>query len=519
MVKSLYNVALGFALICAVSSCGNDWLNTYPSNGMDSETAITKSGDLEAAHTGMYAALKGNSTYVDYYGRSMNVYGEMHGEDLQYNEITGSNRASFFYFMNYNSASQFGDDVPWLSAYVVIGAANRIIEASNPDVLSDYEDTKGMVEQYKNEALVLRAMALFDLTKVYGKPYTEDQGTSLGVPITTTSLSDTAKLARNTVAECYTQVLADLDAAISSNALSEEPSLDYVNQWEAKALLVRVYMTMGNFSDALATAKDIIDNSPYTLWTRDEYLNAWDKNSSAHGNEIIFQLGITNNGVDWQDREGYAYLFPEAGGEFFSGYGDMIASKKFTEMLTSDPSDIRNDIFLASYDDPNDEASTADMNAYGSAKVFLNKYRVQSIDDPRYQPIPMMRLSEVYLSAAEAAMNLGNTADAVTYLNAIIQNRTTDAAQLVDESTIDLNRIYIERRKELVGEGQRYFDALRRNETITRFTSDNDRGWNSSALTKEAMSYNRTWFKAIAAIPSAEINANPNLKQNPGYAQ
>jgi hypothetical protein len=68
------------------------------------------------------------------------------------------------------------------------------------------------------------------------------------------------------------------------------------------------------------------------------------------------------------------------------------------------------------------------------------------------------------------------------------------------------------------GEGQRYFDALRNNETITRYTSEADKGWHKT-LSKEAQSFDRDYFKAIAAIPQAEINANPNIKQNTGYGE
>ena len=70
----------------------------------------------------------------------------------------------------------------------------------------------------------------------------------------------------------------------------------------------------------------------------------------------------------------------------------------------------------------------------------------------------------------------------------------------------------------MIGEGQRYFDALRNNETITRYTSEADKGWHKT-LSKEAQSFNRDYFKAIAAIPQAEINANPNIKQNTGYGE
>ena len=128
----------------------------------------------------------------------------------------------------------------------------------------------------------------------------------------------------------------------------------------------------------------------------------------------------------------------------------------------------------------------------------------------------MLRLSEVYLSAAEAAFQTGDKAAAAQLLNKLITNRTTDATKVVTAENITLDRIYMERRKELVGEGQRYFDVIRRGETVVRYTNDNNRGWHD-VLTEEARTFNRDSKKALPLIPVAEINANPNIQQNPLY--
>ena len=71
-------------------------------------------------------------------------------------------------------------------------------------------------------------------------------------------------------------------------------------------------------------------------------------------------------------------------------------------------------------------------------------------------------------------------------LNDIISNRTTDESKQVTSGNITLDRIYIERRKELVGEGQRYFDVMRRGETVTRYTDVNYRGWHDVLRLQES---------------------------------
>lgn len=501
---------MGCAILAAsLSSCVNDWLDVAPSDGTDADAALTSSSDLAAARTGMYKALKGNSSLVDYYGQQFFVYGDVHaGDDYQYNNLGGSNRASFYYDMNYQTASEFtsstsSSNVAWKSPYIVIGRANRIIAAAEGGALSDAAEAKATIDQYAAEAKVLRALAHFDLVRIYGKPYTEDQGASLGVPLVTEVLESNAKPARSTVAEVYTQVVKDLTEAISSNALATETEPGYVSVWGAKAILSRVYLNMGDYANALSVAEDIIKNSGAVLWTRDQYLKAWDA-STPNESEFLFRLNVAGS-TDNNDLNGIGNLQQR------DGYKEMVATKKFVDMLTSDPKDVRNDMFLPA-------KAEKEVAVYGTNKVFLNKLRGQGGNLRNVTIVPIIRLSEVYLTAAECAFRNNDKTKAVEYLNDLVKNRTTTVASLATVDNITRERILIERRKELIGEGQRYFDALRNNETITRYTSEADKGWHKT-LSKDAQSFNRDYFKAIAAIPQAEINANPNIKQNTGYGE
>lgn len=504
---------MGCAILAAsLSSCVNDWLDVAPSDGTDADAALTSSSDLAAARTGMYAALKGNSNLVDYYGQQFFVYGDVHaGDDYQYNNLGGSNRASFYYDMNYQTASEFtsstsSSNVAWKSPYIVIGRANRIIAAAEGGALSDAAEAKATIDQYAAEAKVLRALAHFDLVRIYGKPYTEDQGASLGVPLVTEVLESNAKPARSTVAEVYTQVVKDLTEAISSNALATETEPGYVSVWGAKAILSRVYLNMGDYANALSVAEDIIKNSKKSgaaLWTRDQYFKAWDA-STPNESEFLFRLNVAGS-TDSNDLNGIGNLQQR------EGYKEMVATKKFVDMLTSDPEDVRNDMFLPA-------TAAKEVATYGTNKVYLNKLRGQGGNLRNVTIVPIIRLSEVYLTAAECAFRNNDKTKAVEYLNDLVKNRTTTVASLATVDNITLERILIERRKELIGEGQRYFDALRNNETITRYTSEADKGWHKT-LSKEAQSFDRDYFKAIAAIPQAEINANPNIKQNTGYGE
>lgn len=483
-----------------LSSCANNWLDREPYNGVDAGGAIATSTDLATARAGLYAVLRGNSTLTDYYAARMIYYGDVRGEDMQ--ATASATRVQNCYAMTYSSAS----DAPsiWQTPYAVIQRANNMIAAVDENKITDITTASATVKQYYAEAKVIRAMAHFDLVRVYGHTYTQDNGASLGVPIVTSVIDPGAQIGRNTVAEVYTQVIKDLTEAISSNALPTTITDGYMNVWSAKALLTRVYLTMGDNTNALATAQDIINNSPYKLWTNAQYTSAWAKDDPAHVNEALFEYCITST-ADWTDREGIAYLYSE------DGYGDAVVTKSFiTKVTTDDANDVRLNVILPSTTDDN-------KALYGSSRVFVNKYQGASGGDMRLANITLLRLSEVYLSAAEAAYKLTDKKTAAMYLNDIVQ-RADPNNTAITQDNITLDKILWERRKELVGEGQRFFDALRNNETIVRYTSDKDQGW-QQALNQEAMSFDRTFYKTILPIPETEIDANTVIakQQNPNY--
>ena len=290
-----------------------------------------------------------------------------------------------------------------------------------------------------------------------------------------------------------------MNAAINSGALSTDINTGYVNECTAKAILARVALYKGDNATALSMAEDIISNSPYELWSHDEYADAWAKTDPAHIKEPIFEIVMTGT-TDWVDREGIANLYQEA------GYADMIMTKSFLNMMSEDENDCRWGVMVA--------AKTEDYSAkYGEDRVFLNKYLAMNT----FNSLPVIRLSEIYLIAAEAAAKTSAATKAAKYLNAIVLRANPNATPVADADAT-VARISKERRKELVGEGHRLFDAMRNNETITRYTSEADRGYHSP-LNEEARSFDRTFFKVLLPIPQGEIDVNPTIaaQQNPGY--
>ena len=510
-MKKIYNILALAAVTTGLSSCVNNWLDQTPSNGTPTSSAITNYNDARTAMYGMYDGLQGNSTYTQYYAARMFYYGDVRGDDMQ--ARTQGMRTSSCYEMRYTA-----DDAPnmWNIQYNVIRRANRLIEAVDNKTITDAENFQAELANIYNQAKVIRALVHFDLVKVYGMPYTYDEGASLGVPFVDKPLDRDAQPGRDKVADVYAKVVADLNNAIDSEALTVSKKAGekqgYIDLWAAKALLCRVYLYMNKNQEAFDLAKEIIDDSPYELWTPEQYAEAWDKQDPNHTKEMIFEL-INNGSDDWADREGIGYLLNE------QGYADAICTKSFVDMLAQDPSDVRLDVILPVQLKTDDNGKPTDMyKTYGDNRIFINKFPMGSLGDMRLNNLPILRLSEVYLNAAEAAAKLNDKTSTAKYLNEIIKNRTDDTKQLVTESTATLERVLLERRKELVGEGQRFFDAMRNNETVTRYTNEDEKGWHYS-INKESQVFDRTYFRTILPIPVSETNANPTLKaqQNPGY--
>lgn len=494
-MKSIYKyMALTFSAI-AFASCGNNWLDTVPSDSVPADDAIDSYKAASVALSGVYDGLQGNSDNTGYYAARMFYYGDVRGDDMQ--ARAQGQRSSSCYEMRYSL-----DDAPdmWTVPYNVIRRANRLIEAINDGKVTDA--TTAQLNSLMAEALTIRALVHFDLVRIYANPYTMDGGASLGVPIVTEPLEMNALPSRSTVAEVYTQVIKDLTDALALKGLLAEKNYGYVNEWFAKGLLAKIYLYKGDNTSSLSMAEDVIDHSPYELWTNAEYVAGW-ATSTEGRKEMLFEI-VNASSDDWADREGIAYLMNE------NGYADLIATKSFLDLLDEDPNDVRQGIVIKALKDNF-------IKAFGNAKVFVNKFPANASGEMRLNSLPVLRLSEVYLIAAEAAAKLPNPTKAAKYLNAIVL-RANPAAAEVSEADATVNRIMKERRKELIGEGQRFFDAMRNNETITRYTTEDTKGFHYS-LSTESKSFDRTYFRAILPIYVDEINANPNLKaqQNPEY--
>jgi len=475
-----------FSLLFA--SCGKDFLDVKPSNSTESGQTITTLADAKVMVNGLMRTMV-RSTY---YGRNFMIYGDAKGGDIT---IASQGRGLdalyvFNHSVNTNTYSSF-----WADIYNSILQANNIISG-----IKKLEDAGTTIDfkNYKGQALTLRALLHFDLVRLYGKTYTQDKA-ALGVPVVTEVLSASALPLRNTVEETYTQIIKDLKDGLP--LLPKAKANGFINYWGNRAIQARVYLTMGNYDSAFAATEEIITSNAYSLYSNTEWVGSW---ASQFGKESIFELMMAKDqGELGSGSLGFYYLRNRDN----NALGNFIASDYYLNRLNEDPTDVRWGVMT------NDELSASRKGAcykyVGSvAKTGDGKEPYTAVN------IKVIRLSEIYLIAAEAALKKSSpdAAKAASYLNAV--RKRAPALAPVTAANVTEQNILDEKSKELLCEGSRFFDMIRANKSIT--FNDEHVGVTMSHRSK---TIDRTFFKTILPIAQSDINANPGLgaQQNPGY--
>mgnify|MGYP001532263886 FL=1 len=460
------------AMVLLNSSCSADWLDLNTTSSVETGQAIVTLDDAQIALNGIYRLASGHS----YYGDNYWYYGDCRAADVQARITKGDGkRVSPYYAYNVLASDNLNIVLPWNTVYKVIRQTNNLIQKIESGSIQS-SDTKEL-NRIKSEALVMRGLSLFNLTRLFGMPYTNDKGASLGVPIETSPSDPTHKPSRNTVAQCYEQVVSDMSNALSG--LTQETSNGYINYWAAQALLSRVYLNMGEYQKAYDAATDVINNNGgrYQLYSYEEYPNVWGQDFQS---ESLFELYITlSEPSGGTGGEGAPMVYAN---EATIDWNNLILSEDFLNLLNEDPKDVRHCLTKESVIENNTGLPTA------------------------------ARHEKVYLNAAEAGLKKGtNLEEAQSYLNDIISRRTTDTSQQVSTETFTLDRILKERRKELVGEGEIFYDYLRNGLAIERKGS-----WHLETLKAfNAQKIEATDLRIALPIPQSEIDANPNIQQNP----
>ncbi|MHA3047204.1 RagB/SusD family nutrient uptake outer membrane protein [Riemerella anatipestifer] len=475
-MKKIILLSLGLSLAGLSTSCGDRDLE--PTLAQDKELdQLSTEADLKVFMNGVYSIMRD----VNYLGRDYQIYGEVRSD----NTFANGNSNRFVIESEFRYTPDQGYmPATWYRIYQVIGRANAVINKGPEAFSGDQDAIRHMIAQ----AYIIRAMAHFDLTRIFGQYYVSGEGgmNALAVPYVKVFKGDPANLypVRNTVQEVYDFAKGDIDKAISliNPAKDDYVTKNYISTGSAYALLSRMALYFKDYSVAETASKKVIDLGKYSIATSSNFASTW---GSKGANNWIFALySNTSNEAVGINSLAYIYRTPPAGG----GYGDIVGLGNLYDIYES------TDVRIASN-------MVSEKTGDGAGEFRnLGKFpdTVNGGDD-----IPIFRYEEVVLNYAEALLKNGNATLALEWLNKVPAQRNATLYTVAN-----MENILKERRKEFAFEGMRLHDLLRTDQGVKlidpvrqRFSADLPAGSSQFAF----------------PIPRTEMNVNANMKQNKGY--
>lgn len=496
MKKFIYNIAIAAGIVTGLASC-DGFLDKVPTDSVVAESAMVTMADAKVAANGLYTDLK----YSTLYGTNLICLGDMRADNLYPRVVNGSWATIYALDFGATQNTYFGI---WQEYYNIIMKASTIIaniETVPAESSSDIADKDHILGQ----AYAVRALCYFDLARLYGYPYLKDNGASLGAVILPhdnekagiVSGEEAKTLKRGTVAQTYAQAMSDIEKAMP--LLKRDKHDGHFNYWAARLLQGKMALYKGDYTLAYTACSEVIESSPYRLVPNGEYVAYWGKECD---DESVLELLISPDG-DIDGDGGFNTIFHSLWFDDNGAGRSVIPTKKWKELFADTPNDVR-----AQFIQENDpEVSNINDEFQWLNKFVGNKDR-EALTFRQNNP-RVLRITDAYLMAAEAALHNGNQSKADEYLNAVRQRADVTAEDVV--ATQDL--IMLERHKEFIGEGHRFFDVMRTGGQIVRdVTVDpNDYDGNPSRVID--------WNTHTVVLPMAatELTIYPELEQNPGY--
>ncbi len=465
---------ISLAAILLFSSCSEKFLDVQPSVSESADSDFNDPIKVKAFMTGIYDRTQWSSFTLE-----LILHSEVKGEDIFV--VSSGNYGRFVSSYQYSEDPYNGYQYDfWRWGYAIIANCNQLI--------SKLPNASDLSEEFRNhylaEARAIRANTYFQLVRLFGQPYSVDS-ISAGVPLILAPIAaDDTPPGRSSVAEVYQAILADLEFAELNFDSGNETTIYRLTLPAIRGLLARVHLNMENWAEASFYANKAKEGFPLMS---EEELNAGFADVNA---EWMWALNMRED-----DNGGYL-MVPSFYDLRAIGYNSFRGDSAFYNYF--DSTDGRRRQFT--YDGFN---SYYDSNGYGIFK-FLHR---ASWDMDQV----LMRTSEMYLIEAEAEAELGNYDNARdTLLNAIRNRAGATLADVTVQGTALVDTIMLERRKELFGEGFRFFDITRKSQRLVRSTESH---W-------VPLNWDANDPRMVLPIPQDEIDANPNISeadQNEAY--
>jgi hypothetical protein len=457
MKKYIYKFFVTTFLLVFTSAC-ESFIAIDPQSYITEEIFFSNTEELNLGLNACYAGMRAPAEHEW-------KFTELRSDNTSMNQISTTSPDNIFY-LSYDCFFVDSNDTFlkefYYFTYVAIKNNNILLDKMNVNYEGgtlvygdhDIETTDEDIKDVASQASFLRAHHYFNLVRLFGDVFLIDEPVS---PLEARTIN------RSDKSLIYDLIIADLQNAINNgnsapyNASNADGK---ANVWSAKALLSKVYLTLGRKSEAVTLLKDIIDNSGYGL--ESTYSNVFSIGNELN-KEILFTIryksGEGNLGspftTDWAPATPTRDPISGAGIFVVSNQGDNAPNQEFYD--TFDPSDDRRNFILPSRD------------ASIPQKLFYTKfwYALSVRDDSEYD-FPIIRYADVLLMYAEAAGS--SDSNALTYINQVRSRAGLTTALVQTDIDTDAkfdNVISNERRWEFMGENHRWFDIIRYGTTLT----------------------------------------------------
>lgn len=473
-----------FVLLVFTASCDNE---LQPYDGKSNEVVLATPADIQIATYGNYAML-----VTENYTRNFLTLNEWSGDNVVQSGADGDQAslgASYLHIPAMYPTTNF-----WSQSYKLIYSSSLIINK-----IADGESD--VLDQLKGENLYLRAMAHFNLVRLFGRPYAQNKGGNPGIPVVL-GTEENLYPARNTVKEVYDSVIADLLKA--GSLIKEAKNANFASKEVVDALLSRIYLYMEDNENAILYANKVINSKRYQLASTEMYKKSPTLVPESNP-ETIFNFRHTL--ADNKDKNAVGSLYYNDPETLSTGWGEYYTSVALWDLLNENPQDARLSFVTPLYID-------GKLQYRGtSPQYFINKFNWQEGIANLASPV-YLRLAEMYLNRAEAYAKTGQNQLAIDDVNLIRTRAGLSGAALYTVGGLKgrgsvFNVVLEERRLELAYEGHRSGDLFRNNLPLVR-AYPGMHGTDNFHFSVEPNAPRVVYY-----IPEREVNINHNLIQNP----
>lgn len=498
-----YRLLLALTLVILYSCTSDDFLEKPPLNELSTEASYASQADAEAAIGAIYGLPAQMSQH--YYKWQHTIFSDMRSDNTHGGFVADIINVELW---EASASAVEPNGYPWSQSYQYIASANTVID--NIPGIEDPDFTDSEKDIIMGQAYFLRGFYYFYLNLLYG-----------GVPLTLSANDPDIFKARNTVAEVYAQVEADL--LLAESLLPAEYSDNFLTRSRAtrgaaQSMLAKVYAETGDYTKCAEFAAKVTSSSTYELLSTFDHLFDGDHELSR---EAIFEM-VHIAGTDLATYHAVQMLPP---GDYSQYDGNKTgfnpwevpyhrfntAKVSLVDAFEEMGDTIREEstIFYVPY-----EMATQPNYGYLEGEPIGHMWKMGRTGEifDRWNVI-LIRLADIILLEAEALNQIGGTAEAITKLNQVRARVSLPPTTALTQSEVAL-AILKERRLELVVENNRLWDLRRyyNNDAalIQHINSQTDNAGNTFGV-------NATVDKIYIPIPQAEIDVNPNLVQNPGY--